>query len=411
MTIYRNRNFTVLLSGQLLSMVGNNLFAIALPWYVYTLTGSKGDLAWTGIAQTLPSILGLFAGVFVDRSRKRVTMMTSDTLRAVLSAALVSIVMLRQPFWTVLIVILLLQAIGTFFNPAAGALLPMIVSEDELPAAAGVQQSSTAVAQLVGTLSGGALLAALGSALLFACDGVSFLISTVSVLLVRAPEDKRRRGGEHRQHSFLKEWIDGVMMFRRSKFLLLMLLSAVIANFGLAPFEIALTAWVKGPLHGNAFHLGLLFAAFFVGIICGGLLLGVLRRRIPLRTILLFGFLGIGVMTMAIGLYANFVYDFALIVGMGLFLGAMNGSIDASFATLIPAHLRGRAFATLGALVTLAMPLGMAFAGVMMVHTSIHILFLVIGALTIVSGLAYLLPVGDDLSALRAGDATEVRQA
>ncbi|MCL6649567.1 MAG: hypothetical protein K6U89_14685, partial [Chloroflexi bacterium] len=62
-SVLRHRNFAVVFAGQLISQAGNNLFNIALPWYVYTRTGSKAALTLAGLAVTLPTLAGLFTGV------------------------------------------------------------------------------------------------------------------------------------------------------------------------------------------------------------------------------------------------------------------------------------------------------------------------------------------------------------
>lgn len=415
MSVLRNRNFATLLFGQLISTFGNNLFGIALPWYVYIRTGSKADLAWTGIAMTLPALFGFVTGVFVDRWNKRATMAASDTLRAILCAVLVGVVMLHQPLWVVLVVVLLLESIGRFFDPAASALLPQIVPMESLASASGLQQSSAATAQLVGTLSGGALLGVLGPAYLFAGDGASFLVSTASVLLIRVREvlPARRRTQTAAQHgvntgakrapgTFAKEWREGFSLLLQSKFLRLLMAVSVCANFSLAPVDIALTAWVKGPLHGDALQLSMLTAFLFVGIIVGGLVLGPVNRRLTLRQVLTIGLLGVGVLLSGIGLLANFFWDASLLAFSGLCLGVINGSTGGLMAQKIPAHLRGRTFATLGALGMLAMPLGMALFGVLVTHVPLALVFVVSGALCAASGVAVMLPIPDDLDALNA---------
>ncbi len=171
MSLVKNRNFMILLSGQLVSTAGNNLFGIALPWYVYSLTGSKEALALTGIAQTVPAITGLFSGVMVDRWRKRATMMGSDGIRAILNFILFGAVLLKWPFSTILLMVLALETAGQFFGPASAALFPLLVNEDQVAAGSGLLQSSNATAQLVGTVSGGALMALLGPLFCFCLTG------------------------------------------------------------------------------------------------------------------------------------------------------------------------------------------------------------------------------------------------
>jgi len=396
MKILKNRNFSILFSGQLVSTFGNSLFFIALPWYVYTLTQSKAALALTGLVQTLPAVAGLFTGVFVDRWSKRWTMIGSDVIRIALSLALFWAVVGKWHFVIVLSLVLLLQFVGTFFNPASGAFTPLIVSLEEIPAAVGLSQSGSAVAQLLGTAFGGGFMAAFGAPLLFLFDALSFFVSVVSLFFIRAKEPSRNNSSARQGTSFFKEWVEGFQIFSQYKFFLLIVASALVANFAMAPVDVSLTAWVKGPMHGNPIDLGAVNAAFFLGIIAGGIGLGFITKRLPMRQILMYGMTGSGLLMMAIGFFANVYWDAIIILITGFLIGSVNGALSAMAMQVIPEALRGRVFATIGALATLAMPLGMALFGTLMIHVPLSVLFVIMGVFSVLSGLTYLLPVKDD---------------
>lgn len=83
MAFLRNRSFSFFLGGQLISTLGNNVYA--LPWYVFSVTHSKGAMAVTGVAATLPALFGFFSGALVDRLPRKITLIGSDSLRAVIA--------------------------------------------------------------------------------------------------------------------------------------------------------------------------------------------------------------------------------------------------------------------------------------------------------------------------------------
>ncbi|MCL6453932.1 MAG: MFS transporter [Alicyclobacillus sp.] len=406
MSLKGNRNYAILLSGQVVSTFGNNLFSIALPWYVYALTNSKSDLALTGLAQTLPAVVGLFAGVLVDRWAKRATMMGSDLVRAALSLVLFTAVLLHWPFWTILAMVLGLQVAGQFFGPASSALFPMLMDPEDIAAGTGISQSANATAQLAGTVSGGALLASLGAPLLFLLDFGTFLVSVASLFFIRVKERAGAdAGGAHttvdadargRWQGFVHDWLYGFHLVRQSRFLMLILLAALVTNGALAPFDIAITAWVKGPMHGTSLDLGLINGGFFVGAIAGGVLLGKTARRLPLRTVLVLGLVVIGACCGCFGLLHNVIAEIALGVVAGFASGNLNGALSTEMIRMVPVALRGRIFGLTGALSTFAMPVGMAGFGALMVHVPLPVVFAVMGSLAVLAGLALLMPVPDD---------------
>lgn len=397
--MFRNRNFVTLLTGQLVSTFGNNLFGIALPWFVYSVTASKADLSLIGVAQSLPNLASLFTGVFVDRWSKRKTMLSADFIRVVLCVVLMAISVVHASLWPIVLIVFLLQCVGSFFGPAAAAFVPLVVAEEDIPTAMGIEQSGSATAQLVGTLSGGVLLTLLGAPLLFLFDGFSFLVSTVSLLLIRVKEYPAKSVEIHEKRSFFREFIGGIVMFQKSRFLLLTLVAALVVNFATAPFDLVLTAWVKGPMHGSPIQLGIVNAAFFIGVILGGLVLGRIIKSISLRHLFLFSLVIAGICVMGMGLFASVIWDACLTVCIGFVIGSLNGGFSSVVIQSIPASLRGRAFGAIGALFSMMMPVGMAIAGFVMTHTTLTTVFCGMGAMSILSGLTFCLPIREDLQA------------
>lgn len=394
-----NRNFTVLLSGQLVSTVGNNLFNIALPWYAYVVTGSKADLAIIGFFQSLPGIAGLFVGVWIDRWQKKSVMVYSDVIRSALACLLFALSMLHSPFAFIVATVMMLQLTGTFFGPASTAILPFVIPAESIPAASGLLQSSSASAQLIGTLSGGTLIATIGAPLLFLLDGATYVVSVISLLFVRLRAEEKK--SELKESvGFWSQWLEGVRVIVRSSLLVRVILSAVVVNGAVAPFDIMMTAWIKGTLHGTALSLAYVNAAFFSGIIGGGLLLGLLARILSFRMLIMAGLSWLGVSIAMIGVMRSEVACMALCLCTGLAAGALYGSVGAYLFRLIPESLRGRVFSSFGSLTTMASPLGVAVFGALMVRLPVSLLFVISGAISLLAGLSLLFPGNDDLAAL-----------
>lgn len=423
-SLFRNRNFVILFSGQMVSMFGNSLFALALPWYVYSLTGSKVDLGITGLVSTLPGFAQLFSGVFVDRWPKRLTMILSDFFRAALSAAMFLVALGHEKLLVLLILLFFLELVGTFFSPASSAFLPLVVSEDSVPAASGMTQSSSSFAQLAGTVSGGALIGLLGAPLLFVLNSISFLCSCISLLFLRHSEDRSKSSSTSSIHAtkvgreqtgspatvaqpaisrlriFVEEWLEGFRLLTSTRLIRVIIASAVLVNFAFAPLFTALTAWVKGPLHGTAFVLSTLDGGFFLGIIGGGLLVGPLSSRLSLRLQLGSGLAFIGVFLGLLPAVRNSWFDASLMLLCGVSVGFINGSLFATIVRLIPPELRGRVFGTLGALVTVANPVGLAITTAVLPFIPLWTIFAAITVISLSASSLYLLPMPANVDSL-----------
>lgn len=394
--ILRNRNFAILFSGQVVSKLGNNLYLLALPWYVYTVTGSKSALAITGFFQSIPIVLGLFTGVFVDRWHKRTTLIVVDALRVIISLALFVSVITHAHLWVVIVLVLLLESVGRFYNPASVSLLPLVVASEDIVAAEGLSQSGGATAQLIALFSGGVLMQVAGPALLFLGNGITFALSMLSFIFIRVDETLQRS----QSRSFLREWVDGLKLSVKSRRILVMLSAAMIANFAFAAFDIVTTAWIKGPVHGNALTLGLFGGLFFAGVILGGILLGFVNRRLSVLAILTGGLIVTGVLVSVLGLFPKLWWMLPLVCVMGLANGLLNGSLGASFVTVVPEHMRGRIFGTLNALGAIMTPVGMAVYGWLMTLVPLDVIFILIGVPVILGGVSLFIPTSDDTNQL-----------
>ncbi len=136
-SIIKNRNFTFMWFGHLISNAGDAVFMIALPWLMLDITGSKSLTALVSMSAYLPAVIfGLTAGVVVDRYNRKWIMIYSDILRALL-VAVIPIALIFGFISPLLIGVITfsLSTFSTFFYPARDSLIPHITTSEELPAA------------------------------------------------------------------------------------------------------------------------------------------------------------------------------------------------------------------------------------------------------------------------------------
>src|SRR5215212_1072765 len=184
LAVLRQRNFALLWAGGLISMLGDWLLFIALPFYIYDLTGSALATGAMFIAETLPLLLfGSIGGVFADRWDRKRTMIIADLLRAALLLLLLAV---RSPewLWAIYLVVFVQSSVGQFFNPAKGALIPQLVDESQLMPANSLNSLSVELTRLIGAPLGGALMALMGLDSVVVVDCVSFVVSALLIGLI-----------------------------------------------------------------------------------------------------------------------------------------------------------------------------------------------------------------------------------
>src|SRR5690348_17013037 len=183
----RQRNFAFLWFGQVISLIGDWVLFVALPFYVYTHTGSALATGIMFIVQTIPRIFfGSVAGVFVDRWNRKRTMFIAELSQAF---ALVPLFLVhsQQWLWIVYIFAFVESIISQFFIPAKSAIIPNLVDEEHLLAANSLNSMSQELTRLVGPFLGGMLLGLLGINSVIVVDAASFLISAGMIALISLP--------------------------------------------------------------------------------------------------------------------------------------------------------------------------------------------------------------------------------
>jgi hypothetical protein len=280
----RNRDFLLLQVGQLLSDAGTQLTAIAYPLLVLAVTGSAAKAGIVAFARTLPlALLALPAGVAADRWNRKRLMIAADGVRVVAIGCLAAAILVHQlAFWVIPLVAFVEGAGAVLFSAAQAGAVRAVVPARQLPAAAGTRTGREAAVRLAGPPLGGALFG-LARALPFLVDAASYACSIVSLLAMRTPFQQAREPDRSSLRSRLAE---GFRFLWGHRFL-----RACALLFGLANFVgpgVLLAVVVIGERQGlSGGEVGALVAAFGACLLVGSLVAPLVRRRLPVRAVLL----------------------------------------------------------------------------------------------------------------------------
>lgn len=285
LALLRQRNYTLLWVGGLISVLGDWVLIAALPFYVYSLTGSALASGGMFIALTVPNVLlGSVAGVFVDRWDRRRVMVVADLSRA---AVLLLLFAVRSPdeIWLVYVVAALDAAISQFFGPAKNALLPQLAGADHLVAANALGGINNNIGRLLGPALGGVLLSVFGLPSVVVADSLSYLVSGVliariSVLPLQGATPPRVDMPGTAWTRTWTDWRDGLRIVRRSRSLAIFFVVIAIAACAEGIFQVIFVVFVKQALHGGAREFGWLLSTQAIGGVVGGVLVGWFGRRL-----------------------------------------------------------------------------------------------------------------------------------
>lgn len=268
----RHRNYRLFFAGQGTSLVGTWLTRFAMGYETYELSHSAwllGLVAFFGQAPT--AIVAPFAGVLVDRWNRHRTLVVTQVLAMLQSAALaVFAITGLMTVWHLLVLGAVQGAINAFDMPARQSFVRQMVDDRaDLPNAIALNSALVNASRIIGPLVAAALVAVAGVGGCFAIDATSYLAVIGSLLAMRvAPQPPRPPGG-----AVLAQMRDGVRYVRQLPLVRsLLVLIAITGAFGGAYMSL-LPAYAEGTLRGGADTLGWLMGAGGAGAVVGVMML------------------------------------------------------------------------------------------------------------------------------------------
>ena len=358
--VFRNRSFRLLWTAQLVSTAGSALTALAAGILIFRITHSVLSVGLMLMATAGPSLLvGLVAGVFVDRWNRKWIMISADLLRAVV----VFLIPLFVGFHIVWLYVLVAVSSGItqFFEPANESVLPEIASEPELASANSLIGISSFGSTAIGFAASGLIASTLPIEWAFWLDAVSFMFSAACISLVRighiAAEEKTSVA------IVATNLVAGVRYLFSTPILrsLFIVSAPVYLSYGL--WNTLLLPFALNALHANEFVYGLQEGLTSVGFVIGSLVMANLADRWREGQWLALGWFMMGV----IGVFYGLASNIALAIGLVMLQGFFNSPTSIGRRLIIqrntPRDFRGRVNSGFFVTRDVAFLVGMGLAG------------------------------------------------
>ncbi|OQW32808.1 MAG: hypothetical protein A4E19_05485 [Nitrospira sp. SG-bin1] len=265
------RDFGLVWSGQLISQIGDGVSRLALLWFVYAVTGSPLKTSVIGLLQTIPPILlGPIIGVYVDRLPKKVLLISSDVLRALLIGLIPCLIPVESFTVSVLYVLVLLHAIATaVFGPALTASIPAFVPKPQFTAANALLQSTTSLGIIFGPALSGLGIAAYGSQEVLCLNAATYMISAACLALVhfKNPVSKNPSLAPVVKPTILQDLVEGFRYSVVAKPAILLLTGmAALYTFGTSALTALFPVFARKMLGLGPVEVGYLWSAVGIGL-------------------------------------------------------------------------------------------------------------------------------------------------
>jgi MFS family permease len=337
----RHRNYRLYFFGQLVSVMGTWMQTVAQSFLVLDLTHSGTDLGLVTAARFLPILVfGPAGGLFADRRNKRRILYVTQALSGILAAifAILTGTHVIQ-MWLVYALALSLGFVNVFDNPARQSFISEMVPLDDLANAITLNSVSLNLARVFGAAVGGVLSAALGLALCFTCNAISFAAVIVSLVamngaLLFPAKPVKRRPGQIRQ---------GLRYVRETPELLVPLLMIALVGTLAWEFQVTLPLMASKVFGGGAGSYGVMASVMGVGAVGGGLVSAARAR--PRARSLCIAAIGWGIAITAAAVAPTLPLELAALVFVGYGSITFNSYAKTTLQLAAEPAMRGRVMA------------------------------------------------------------------
>lgn len=386
----KNRNLNLLLSGQLVSQVGDKCYMLALSLLVLETTGSAGKMGIVLFAGMLPTVVtGFFAGVVVDRVNRKVIIVMMDFFRSVIVLA-VSLLYAYGflGFGMIIVSQVLLSLCAALFNPAIPSVIPMIVEPDQLTRANAKTRFVSGISSISGPFMGGILVSMYGYGMVFFINAFSYAASAVFESFMAIPPTHRGHGETFR--TALKK---GYHYIHSDRKLLIILFMVFLIHFFIGSIEVAIPV-ISASIPGNGpVTMGYIQAAFGTGAVIMAMVLsysGIDGRE---ARSLFSSVAGMGVILLLIGISGSAGFSTAVFLVLFFFFGLSVILAGTGFQSLVQkissVEMLGRVFGIAGSVGNFSIPFAMLVYGFLLDRFSCSLILRISGAVILLITLVF----------------------
>src|SRR5690625_4055200 len=376
--LLKQKDFSLLISGKLVSLLGSNMQQFALSLYVLAITGSATIFASMLSISILPRLLlSPIAGVFGDWFDRKRTIVVLDLINSFIigSFALIYIVRGGLSLRMIYILVILLEITEIFFDSAMSAVLPSLVDKDELLEANSFNSLVMNIGDILSPVIASLLYGTFGMKVVLIINSISFLLSAISEIFINIP--KNHKAPEHINFkSFKKDLVEGINIIKGNKLISTMISLGTIINFCAVPlFSIGLIFIIKKVLKLTDYQFGIFQMIMSIAMLIAPLVMGLIKDiKIGRLCYLSFTLVSLLILVMAIipsspllNSFSSSLMPFILLSVVSFIIGVLvtvaNIGIGTLFNEIVPLELMGRTSTVFNFAVTIFIPLGQMLFG------------------------------------------------
>ncbi|HHY24297.1 MAG TPA: MFS transporter [Clostridiaceae bacterium] len=405
MKLIKQKDFSLLILGKLVSLLGSNMQQFALSLYVLALTGSATIFASMISISVLPRLLlSPIAGVFGDWFDRKKTIVMLDLLNSLIIGifAVIYIINGRISIPMIYILLILLEITEIFFNSAMSAVLPSIVSKEDLLDANSYNSLVMNIGNLLAPVIAALFYGAFGLKVILIFNSISFLLSAISEMYINIPKNNNQPD-KITFKSFKSDLMEGVNIIKNDTLISTMISLGTIINFCASPiFTIGLIFIIKEVLKSTDFQFGLFQMVISLSMIAAPLLCGSYIKEIKIGKLCYTSFIVMSLLILIMsiipsGFVLNFfnsnIVPYILILIFSFMIGIVvtvaNIALGTLFNKIVPLELMGRTSTVFNLAITVFIPIGQMIFGALYDIMSPSFIIAISGIILIITTIKY----------------------
>ncbi|RHU22914.1 MFS transporter [Parabacteroides sp. TM07-1AC] len=381
--------FAIIWTGQFFSILTSSIVNFAIILWLSFETKSAEVLAFAAIAAMLPqSVLGLFAGIFVDRWKRKRVMIMADSFIAFCTLILAFLFYLDVAKLGHVYILLALRSVGSAFHmPAMQASVPLLAPKSELIRIAGINQIIQSACNIAGPALAALFISFMEMTNILLLDVIGAALACTSLLFVKIPDPENEERSQKVQ--LLKEAKEAYTEVRAQNGLSWLFVLSILATFFIMPVGVLFPLMTLNHYSGNAYQISLVEAAWGIGALLGGAFLGIKKFRLNEISLINWMYILLGITFLLSGVLP--VSGYPLFVGLTA-VGGISGSLYmASFTTVMQTRINpvvmGRVFSFYMSVSLLPSMIGLLSTGFLADNIGIGNTFIIGGVLVGMIGL------------------------
>lgn len=378
--ILKNKNFSLLMAGKVVSLFGSNMQQFALSLYVLAITGSATIFSSMIAISILPRLLlSPIAGVFGDWFDRKKSIVFFDFINGLLIGgyAVYFAINGTLSLFSLYILVILLEVTEIFFGASMAAVVPSIVEKEQLFEANSVRSMLTSLCSMLSPLAAGVLYGTVGLLAIFVINAISFTFSAISELFIDIPPT-HVKPEKINLAAFKKDLFEGIQIIKENPMIKNIIGIGMVLNFCLASlFSVGLIYIIREILNGSELQYGIFASILSLSLVVSPLLLSKYTQKLKVGKLTILTFFMVASLTLILALvplstdfvhYTSNVVPIALITFITFLIGLLvtqaNIAVGTLFDTVVPKSFMGRTATVMNLGLTIAVPVGQLLFGV-----------------------------------------------